>query len=343
MMGVSYGGISQLFVAATRPPSLAAITPLSVIDNTATTLYPGGILNTGFALSWAKDRVHDAKPASATGGQAWALDRIQRRRQDLQGQPGAAHRGRRPDRQDSAPTASTCRRSPTRSSPVTFVHKIEAPVFLACQWTDEQTGGHCPDARRALHRHEAQVVHVHQRHPHRLARPGDVHPLVRLPRALRRAPSAEALAGPEGARPDDLQRGHGRPGRDAARRPDPGRSRRYGDALAAFEALPPVRILFDNGAGGATPGRPVAGFERRSRRFPLPRHAGAVVVPRRRRRARATRTPAERRRRRASPGTGRRARRPASPATPARAPAACGPPRRPTTGSRARAGTASPT
>ena len=64
MMGISYGGISQLFVAATRPPSLAAITPLSVIDNTATTLYPGGILNTGFALSWAKDRVHDARPAS---------------------------------------------------------------------------------------------------------------------------------------------------------------------------------------------------------------------------------------------------------------------------------------
>src|SRR6185436_18838024 len=53
-----------------------AITPLSVIDETATTLYPGGILNTGFAFSWAKDRVHDAKPASATGGQPWALERI---------------------------------------------------------------------------------------------------------------------------------------------------------------------------------------------------------------------------------------------------------------------------
>ena len=57
MLGISYGGISQLFVAATRPPSLAAIAPLSVIDSTLTTLYPGGILNTGFALSWAEDRV----------------------------------------------------------------------------------------------------------------------------------------------------------------------------------------------------------------------------------------------------------------------------------------------
>ena len=25
------------------------------------------------------------------------------------------------------------------------MHKINVPVFLACQWTDEQTGGHCPN------------------------------------------------------------------------------------------------------------------------------------------------------------------------------------------------------
>jgi hypothetical protein len=42
MMGISYGGISQLFTAATNPPHLAAISPLSVIDSTQTTLYPGG-------------------------------------------------------------------------------------------------------------------------------------------------------------------------------------------------------------------------------------------------------------------------------------------------------------
>ena len=77
MLGISYGGISQLFVAQTQPPNLAAITPLSVIDNTQTTLYPGGILNTGFAVPWAEDRVHDAQPASPTGGQPWAYERIQ--------------------------------------------------------------------------------------------------------------------------------------------------------------------------------------------------------------------------------------------------------------------------
>src|SRR5207248_9113405 len=29
--------------------------------------------------------------------------------------------------------------------PITFVNKISVPVFMACQWVDEQTGGHCPD------------------------------------------------------------------------------------------------------------------------------------------------------------------------------------------------------
>ena len=77
MMGISYGGISQLFTAATRPASLSAIAPLSVLDSPQTTLYPGGLLNTGFAVPWAEERVHDAKPASATEGQAWAYKRIQ--------------------------------------------------------------------------------------------------------------------------------------------------------------------------------------------------------------------------------------------------------------------------
>src|SRR5204862_5804355 len=77
MMGISYGGISQLFTAQTHPPSLAAISPLSVLDGVQTTLYPGGLLNTGFAVAWAKERVHDALPASADGGQSWAYKQIQ--------------------------------------------------------------------------------------------------------------------------------------------------------------------------------------------------------------------------------------------------------------------------
>ena len=51
MVGLSYPGIAQLFVASTRPPHLAAITPMSTFDDTARgVVAPGGIFNTGFAL-----------------------------------------------------------------------------------------------------------------------------------------------------------------------------------------------------------------------------------------------------------------------------------------------------
>ena len=81
MVGLSYPGISQLFVAQTQPPHLAAITPLSVISSTVATLAPGGILNSGFALSWAQERDDDAKDArldcgGQPCGQPWARRRI---------------------------------------------------------------------------------------------------------------------------------------------------------------------------------------------------------------------------------------------------------------------------
>ncbi|HQZ37166.1 MAG TPA: CocE/NonD family hydrolase, partial [Ilumatobacteraceae bacterium] len=72
MVGISYPGISQLYVAATQPPSLNSITPLSVLDDSFRgTLYPGGILNTGFAVDWTQDRVNNGKPY----GQGWTKDR----------------------------------------------------------------------------------------------------------------------------------------------------------------------------------------------------------------------------------------------------------------------------
>ena len=76
MVGISYPGISQLFTAATQPPHLAAIAPLSVIADTGRgTLRPGGIFNDGFAPSWASDRSTTPKAAPASG-QGWAGDRI---------------------------------------------------------------------------------------------------------------------------------------------------------------------------------------------------------------------------------------------------------------------------
>jgi uncharacterized protein len=44
----------------------------------------------------------------------------------------------------------------------------------------------------------------------------------------------------------------------------------YSGALSAFQALQPIRVLFDNGAGGAQPGFPDPGFEQSFPSFPVP-------------------------------------------------------------------------
>jgi uncharacterized protein len=268
MMGISYGGISQLFVAATQPPSLSAITPLSVIDNTQTTLYPGGILNSGFALSWAKDRVHDALPASPTGGQAWALDRINagdetcKANQALHDQ--AVDLLKKIDANHFyIPSVAD------PLAPVTFVDKIKAPVFLACQFTDEQTGGHCPElADRFTGTKQkwftfTNGTHIDSLDPATFNRWFDFLELYVAQRKPSLSPAIKALA------PVVFQTAMGIPGLTLPDDPIQAQPD-YASALAAFQAQPQVRILFDNGAGGSTPGAPVAGFEQSFPSFPLP-------------------------------------------------------------------------
>ncbi|UJA20875.1 CocE/NonD family hydrolase [Thermoleophilia bacterium SCSIO 60948] len=269
MMGISYGGISQLFTAALNPPSLAAITPLSVIDQTQTTLYPGGILNTGFALQWAKDRVDDAKPASAEQGQPWAYERIQNgdatceANQALHGE--AVNLLRKIERNDTyRPKVAD------PLSPKTFVDKIKVPVFMACQWTDEQTGGHCPTlASNMTGTDKKWFTFTNGTHPDSLDpetanRWFDFLQLY----VAKQAPAPNSVLFRAGA-PLIYQEAMGIPGITLP--PDPIQAQpTYEAALAAFEELDPVRILFDNGAGGANPGEPYPGYERSFSKFPLP-------------------------------------------------------------------------
>jgi predicted acyl esterase len=270
MMGISYGGVSQLFTAATDPPSLEAISPLSVIDNTQTNLYPGGILNTGFALAWAKERIHDAKPASATGGQQWAYRRIQdgdqrcRANQVLHGEAAnllakiRANNHYRPKVADPV-------------SPITFVKRIKVPVFMACQWTDEQTGGHCPDlaehftgTRRKWFTF-TNGTHVDSLDPQTFNRWYDFLKLF-----VARQPPITSSALIQAAGPLIY---HEAMGIDAVTMPpDPIQKQpTYAGALAAFEQQKPIRVLFDSGAGGPSPGMPYPGFEHSFARFPIPR------------------------------------------------------------------------
>jgi len=268
MVGISYGGISQMFVGASDPPHLAAITPLSVIDNTATTLYAGGILNTGFALNWSEERVHDARPASATDGQPWALARIKagdsvcKANQALHGQAANLITKLRAN-------AHYVRAVADPLAPVTFVHRIHVPVFAACQWTDEQTGGHCADlaqhftGTRRVWFTFANGTHIDSLDPETFNHWFDFLELYVAHRAPVLPPAVRAEA------PLLYSTIMGVP--NVSIPPDPIQSAgSYPAALAAFQRLAPIQIGFDNGAGGTAPGQPLSAFSRSFARFPIP-------------------------------------------------------------------------
>ncbi|MDX6288185.1 MAG: uncharacterized protein QOG53_3670 [Frankiales bacterium] len=277
MMGISYGGISQLFTAQLRPPSLAAISPLSVLDATATTLYPGGILNTGFAVDWALERQQEALPAGPDGGQSWAYDRIQQG--DLTCKDNQVLHGEAADLM--AKIRENAHYRPAIADPldpITFVNKINVPVFMACQWQDEQTGGHCP----ALVSHFTGTqkkwftftngAHIDSLDPETYNRWYDFLQLY----VANQAPAKNSAA-TRAAAPVIYQQAMGIPAKDAVTLPlDPIQSKpTYAGALAAFEKLPPVRVLFDNGAGKSpagkvTPGNPYPGFEQSFSQLPIP-------------------------------------------------------------------------
>jgi uncharacterized protein len=268
MIGISYGGISQLFVAATDPPHLAAIAPLSVIDAVATTLDPGGILNTGFAIPWAEGRDYDAEPAAPGHGEAWALSRIRHGDRICQANQ-VLHTEAVNEVAQARANSYYVPSVANPLSPVTFVHKINVPVFLACQWTDEQTGGHCPalasrfTGTRLKWFTFTNGTHVDSLDPATLVRWYDFLSLFVASRVPQLSPNLRALA------PLVYEQAFGVSGVTLPDDPIENEPT-YAAALAAFEALPPIRVLFDNGAGGVVPGVPGAGFEQSFSGFPLP-------------------------------------------------------------------------
>ena len=154
LVGISFSGISQLFVAGTRPPDLAAAAPLSVTNDLYTTGYPGGMFNKGFAGSWIKQRVTAAKPSPA-GGETYAKALIAQGtthcldNQDLHLQTQNA---------EQLLKAST-HRTPSLYDPRTptaWASRIDVPIYLAGALEDEQTGPQWPDLIPAL-RHDPHV------------------------------------------------------------------------------------------------------------------------------------------------------------------------------------------
>jgi hypothetical protein len=277
MLGISYGGISQLFTAQLQPPDLAAIAPLSVIDATATTLYPGGVLNTGFAVAWAEQRQQNAEPAGPGHGQAWAYQRVKEGDQTCtanQALHGQAANLMAKIKENS--TYNPAVADPL--DPVTFVHKINVPTFMACQWEDEQTGGHCADLAQHLTGTTRKWLtftngaHVDSLDPYTYNRLYDFLELY----VAHQAPIVNQAV-PRAAAPLVYQTALGLPQGDLVTLPpDPIQLQpTYESALSAFEALPQVRVLFDNGAGtsptgSTTAGDPYPAFEQSFSGLPIP-------------------------------------------------------------------------
>jgi len=278
MIGISYGAISQLFAAALDPPDLEAIAPLSTIDATATTLYPGGILNTGFAVAWAQQRQQEATPASAAGGgQPYADARIAGgdatclANQVLHGEATNL----------MAKIAANAYYDPAVADPldpITFVKRIDVPVFMACQWEDEQTGGHCADlvahftgTRRKWFTF-TNGAHIDSLDPATYNHWYDFLELF----VAHRAPIENAAIS-RAAAPVIYQAAMGLPQTDLVTLPVDQIQLLPTEALAraAFEQLPEVTVDFDNGAGPSptgqyVPGNPYPAFEVGFSSFPVP-------------------------------------------------------------------------
>lgn len=135
MVGLSYPGITQLFVASARPPGLAAISPMSVIGSTDSTLLPGGILNDGFAVSWVTNVLAKAVPF----GQGWEQKRV-----DGGDTVCAENQLLHSQLIDNVAQARQITyyvpEEHDRFNPSTFADKIQVPVFITGSWQDEQTG-----------------------------------------------------------------------------------------------------------------------------------------------------------------------------------------------------------
>lgn len=264
MVGISYPGITQLFVGQLQPPHLAAIAPLSIISDTARgTLYPGGILNDGFAVQWAADRQHDA----TVGGQPWSQKRIDAGdqvcidNQKLRGQTPdllqMIHENQFYDPKIADPIA-----------PVTFVDRIKVPVFLAGAWQDEQVGGYFPTmldhftGTDKLHFTLVNGGHADSLDPAIFSRwteflsfyVAEKIPKLSLAAKLGLETLGETIFAVKnlGAEPDRFLNAGS-----------------YEEALARFEADPKVRLLFESGAGGQ-PGAPIPGFEQSFDHWPIP-------------------------------------------------------------------------
>lgn len=279
MVGISYAGISQLFVARSQPPHLDAITPVSVIDDTwRGTLYPGGIFNNGFALNWARERVEQNKwPNPNAPG--WVMERINGG--DATCADNMLLRGQNVDQIDQIakhPNPSPALdpeftydfpRGSDSLAPQAFVDQIRSKVFIAGAWQDEQTGGHWANmldrfAPGVLVRAEGQNgTHVDSLDPQVAFDTLEFLDLY----VGKRVP--QVSAGVRAFSPVLWSAITGISGLTMP--PDRFTGKTFGQALAAYQQEPVVKILWETGnADGFAPGSLVARAQSGYAAWPIP-------------------------------------------------------------------------
>lgn len=138
LLGASYGGYSQFYVAAPQPPSLDAISPgVPVGDFYRDVGWPGGMLNSQFAANWAERRDIENQPFTDDPGFGDVDERVNTDslcefNQYLRGQNKPTL-----GRLEGTPYAEDFYES---RSPWSFVHDIDVPTLLMVSWQDEQVG-----------------------------------------------------------------------------------------------------------------------------------------------------------------------------------------------------------
>jgi predicted acyl esterase len=263
MVGLSYSGISQLYVAATRPPHLAAVLPQSVIADPYHVQWPGGIYNQGFAKQWLAAR--DA--ASAPGGESWVADRIASG--DTTCDANQAAHNVNPDFERFGRAIEFYPKALEARDLRELVRDIDAAVYIAGAFQDEQTG---PQFTAMLdHFDRARALRIalwNGRHPDGYAptnivkwfeflefyvaeRVPVLHPVIR-------AAAAPILAQSFGLRDTWLERD----------RWPFWFGNNYPAALAGYENEQPVRIVYESGVAGNEPGEPLGSFELRYASWP---------------------------------------------------------------------------
>ena len=265
MVGVSYSGISQLFVAQTQPPNLVAITPFSVLDDSyQATLYPGGLLNTGFALKWAEQRAAEAQPE----GQQWAANAIADGDETCDANQGL--RLQNPDLLAEINANPFWSDDPgSEIAPRLFVDKITVPTFVAGAWQDEQTGGHFPTMLdKFTGTQHLFVTLMNGLHTESIG------PAV-FPRFVEFLDLYVAKRTPSLAVARTVATQLSQVLYDTADVALPEQDRFAGmthaDALALFENEPPIRVLFEEGAADGFPARaPMPRWQAEFDAWPVP-------------------------------------------------------------------------